>query len=895
VSQEALKGGGQVTAFLTPPEVNDGSPQVFQVCESDFVDPPGKANHQAVDQDFLLIGFDTEYKTPDDPVTKAQIVKGQARYSVLSYQFHAKTSAGQEWQGICCPQRADARMSFAEFMVFVLGSGVKAFPGIKFPRKIYFAGHFLRADATGFSDFQSLRAFLNNVRNTFLSIDSPTKVEIDCGSANPVTLNVMFRDSILLAPQNARSLKELGELVGQPKLTLDPDPARHKDMIRNMDKVRADNWPLFKQYAMTDATVCLMYIERIMTKFEELTGVRKVPVTLTSIGIELLLKGWQDRKVPLDPMRVLGKELVKESHWDDRLSRKITKQVAVPLETVFWHLDFVTSTYHGGRNEQFWFGPCFEDDWTDYDLSSAYPTAMAMIGLPDWDAIEEVSDISRFTPEVLGFAYVEFSFQGSVRFPCLAVRTANGLIYPRSGRSYCAAPELHLAVRLGATLKMIRGVIVPCDRSVRVFGDFITDCIAARAAAGSKTLEGLFWKEISNSTYGKTAQGLRRKRVYDMRADEVRQLPESKITNPFYASYITSFTRAVLAEILNALPPTVCVFSCTTDGFLCNASATQIEIAQRGELALLFRQAREQLTGKPSSALEAKHRIRQPLGWRTRGQATLKPGDAHANDGVERFVLAKGGIYTEDYLDSIEERNMEIVMLFLCRTPEKTVTVKSKVGIRDMVQYDADFIDKEIVRRLSMEYDWKCRPTGIGWSNEFKHIFFGTEPWDTVHQFDRIREIWEDYTPRVCLKTVPDYCRFADHVEVETHIGQAESRYMSKVGGDVRRLRKQFCTAWRNSLAGLTWNVKTMNARQLATILDRHGIPCTAVDVANDVRVPFKPGTCPATERVRGIRAALKKQEFPDLQVEAFLYKDASTLGIMFPTTKRGPFMDRVK
>ncbi len=126
-----------------------------------------------------------------------------------------------------------------------------------------------------------------------------------------------------------------------------------------------------------------------MGKFEQLTGVRKVPVTLTSIGIDLLLKSWRERPAPLDAMRVLGKELVKERQWDAHNKRYVTKQVAVTLETVHWHLDFVTSCYHGGRNEQFWFGPCFEDAWTDYDLSSAYPTAMSMIGLPNWDEIYE--------------------------------------------------------------------------------------------------------------------------------------------------------------------------------------------------------------------------------------------------------------------------------------------------------------------------------------------------------------------------------------------------------------------------------------------------------------------------------------------------------------------------
>ena len=50
------------------------------------------------------------------------------------------------------------------------------------------------------------------------------------------------------------------------------------------------------------------------------------------------------------------------------------------------------------------------------------------------------------------------------------------------------------------------------------------------------------------------------------------KLPESEITQPYFAAFITSYTRAVLGEILNGFSPDVQVFSVTTDGFLSNAS-----------------------------------------------------------------------------------------------------------------------------------------------------------------------------------------------------------------------------------------------------------------------------------------------------------------------------------
>jgi len=153
----------------------------------------------------------------------------------------------------------------------------------------------------------------------------------------------------------------------------------------------------------------------------------------------------------------------------------------------------------------------------------------------------------------------------------LPIRTQNGLIFPLEGRSHCSAPEIVAALELGADITIRHGVVVPTDHNLRIFGDFIQDCLAKRFQYPKKSLDALFWKEISNSTYGKTAQGLRKKRVFDMREDETRPLPPSKITNPFFASYITSFVRAVLGEIVNSLPDTVMVFSCTAASWMANS------------------------------------------------------------------------------------------------------------------------------------------------------------------------------------------------------------------------------------------------------------------------------------------------------------------------------------
>jgi len=896
-----------VSVFETPPELIPAPSQRIVRLPADAFpssaakggkgSKPKKTAH--THQPYLIIGFDTEFKTPDHMVTREDIVAGEAKYRVLSYQFHAKTSDGREWQGICCPAGTE-RMTLAAFVVFALGLGVEDHGYKNLPTKIYLVGHFTRADVPAFDDFSDLTATLSNVRNTFVSIDSSTPLEIRHGDSVPATkLQILFRDTLLLTPQASKSLKAIGELVGQAKLVLDPDPAKHKEMIRNMDRVRAENWPVFRAYALNDATICVRYIESVMEQFEQVTGSKKVPVTLTSIGIELLLKTWRE-KLKLNPLDVMGKEEVERREFDKRRGYYVARKERVDIEQVRWRLDFVTECYHGGRNEQFWFGPAFEDEWTDFDLSSAYPTAMSLIGLPRWKEIYEEHDPSKFTATTLGFVYMDFEFPAETRFPTLPVRTAHGLVFPLKGTCYCSSPELVVALKLGAKVKVHHGVIVPTDPSVRIFGEFIEECLEHRKAAGSKTLSGLFWKEISNSTYGKTAQGLREKRVYDMRDKTSKPLPPSEITNPFFAAYITSFVRGILGEIINSLDNDTCVFSCTTDGFLSNATEAEIGTAQQGVLCKLFEEARESLTGI-GSVLEKKHAIRKPLGWRTRGQATLLPGSDPDQDESYTVVLAKGGIFTPPEFESVEDQNIEIIRMFYDRTPESMIRVVGKTGVRDMVNHDADLVEKVIEKRLSMEYDWKRKPFGVAMADVAQdlsirpHLMFSTRPWETVAHFETVREAWQDYTKdgSVCLKAVEDFESFADHVEIRTYLTSDLGKYLKKVEGDILRLRQLLCSAWQHSEAGLTRGLQGVSAKGFANILSKHGIPCSRANVENGKMKPFLKSSCPPTMLVQQRLASLK-DDLPELDIEAIVFRDRSSQAISMKSAANDcPFVRR--
>jgi hypothetical protein len=836
----------------------------IELQSANFYHGPEKADAQ----EYLIIGFDTEFKTPENPLSLEEVRVGQAKYKVLSYQVYCSLydpaqPDAKPWSGICYPN-GDDRLSLSDILIFALSKGVNDGCLKTIPKRIYVAGHFTRADFPALSDFQNLSDQISAVRATFLSIKEGINYMLAFEDCTFAKIEVVLRDTMLLTPATSKSLKALGELVGLEKIVIDPDPERDQFYKINMDALLAENPELFERYAINDAEICTRYLEQLIDQCEEITGARMVPPTLTSIGVNLLTESWKDQN--FKPLELLGQENIKERYFSKAKNRYVMVTKKVNMQEVDWHMAFATECYHGGRNEQFWFGPAFEDDWTDYDLSSAYPTAMALIGKPNWRELYTSTDVSEFTPETLGLARVYFKFPEHVAYPTLPVRTANGLVFPREGVSDCASPEIALAVSLGAEVKVRHGVIVPTDNETPIFGPFIKDCIAKRASYPKNSLSALFWKELSNSSYGKTAQGLRAKRVFDLRDREMKPLPPSKITQPFFASYITSFVRAVLGEIMNALPLEVCVFSCTTDGFLTNATSDHIEAASQGQLCTLFQQSRKMLTGDPT-ILEVKHQVRQPLGWRTRGQATLQPGRSEKGDSVN-IVLAKGGIYTPGYLQDDRSRNDFITTMFFNRKPDDEIELLIKTGVKDIIFFDADLVEKRTSKRLNMEFDWKRMPVAAWQDAGTGHVAFASKAWNTIDEFIKMREYWESFAivePR-CLKSVEDYRELAVYVLSQSSLAPEDARYLRKSKPDISRLRQMLCMAWKTSKAGLSRSTDGKSAAEFSYRLSQAGIPCKRTDVEN-AKKDFVPNICPDTPDVR---EALEKLEayFPDLIVD---------------------------
>lgn len=851
----------------------------------------------------LVIGFDTEYVAVRG---KSEVPEqGEAPYDfesedsigfkpfneVLSYQFFASYFGGDSWKGIGYTDRrgklgmgggTSNRIPLNHFLEWVFSEGIGHDPDMEFPNQVYLVGHFTLADLPAFTNFGDMKKLVDAVRKTFITTYKGTRIQLEDyrGSKREVTVN--FRDTLLLAPEGKGSLDDIGEIVGYPKLKVSQFYKEH------MDEYLLDCPEEFEEYGIRDAEICVKYAERIMEQTEGITGRRYIPPTLSSLGVEHLSNTWKKHEIV--PTEVLGTEVVNEYQWNKKEHRTFKSRVSVPIDIRFIHENLAIECYHGGRNEQYFFGPGEEDDWVDYDLRSAYTTAMSIIGTPLWDDIYSSRDISDFLdPSVMGFALVEFEFPEKTRFPCLPVRCNAGILYPMKGRSCCCTPEIVLAKEMGATVEILHGIILPDDKDVSPFKEFITSTLENRNRHPKGSLENLFWKQIGNSCYGKLAQGLKKKRCFDTRSGQMKTLPESKITNPFLAAYITSMVRATLSEVLSKLPNKVKVCNATTDGFLSNVNTGQLNRATSGKLCRLFSKTLKMVTGD-GSVLEIKHQIRKPLGWRTRGQATLKQYNKKVvrqleKEQIKPVVLAKAGIKPEkkpgegSYIPRTdEEQNDWIVSQFFERDPSTRYKVDLLTGIRDVWENEGDLLGVERWKRLSMDYDWKRDPiqpemrSGSFKGSRYNHLFFDSQPWVDLESFHRCREKWENFNKneRHTLKTLDDFRNW----DYYRRLSQQDDHLKTfKVDSDLKRFRMMFLRAYVRGEAGLTKEFDTYT--ELADWLSEMGIETKKHTVENAARPDskFYPHNCEPSNRVLAWVRKIK-EKFPNMDSDLFFIKN---------------------
>ncbi|EKY5230122.1 hypothetical protein QFV39_004488 [Escherichia coli] len=828
--QDILAAASGYQSVTSEPALNRKRPKTLD----DYpVIPPASKKVSVISSDLTLhIGFDTEYVF--NPETRQN--------DILSYQSYVVLPDNTGISNIIYPpdSQKKSRLSFKEFLCQTITPLLETGVITKWPGIINIYAHFIRADIASFANFWSdYKILLKGIRGTVSSFKNrygidfdeqqerrvkTEQIMFDKRTSPPRCSNVAFIDTLLITP-GGMGLAECGELLGLPKLTI---PAPYS--ITNMREYLLGDRAGFEAYALRDAEIAVRYALQVRNFCARELMIDRVPATIGAMAVSRFTKTLKENN--MSPEVCLGTHIKTRELWltEKQAFRTIKNPASVPSRDLFE--TFPINCYHGGRNECFMMGVTPSDHWYDYDLAGAYTTGLLDILTPDYGNIRLSKNPDDYCGHVMGFALVTFRFPESVPYPSLPVRTDQyGLFFPLSGESWATAPEIELALSLGAEMTIHNGIIVPwiCDtsphnsESTSVFLPFVQQVRENRNRHIKGSLEEKFWKEIGNSLYGKLAQGLRAKTAFDTARGVNRSLPPSSVTQPFFAAHVTGFIRAVVGELMNALPSDSTVVSVTTDGFLTNCPLDKINMS--GPLSSRF-QSLCDIVDPGSSMLTCKHEVSQLIAMKTRGQLTYRAIQGkpvvHARAGVK----PPADIPRSDYNDYM-------VDLYLNRLPGQTLSRSTLISTREMWLSESDLVSREQDIRLNLEFDFKRQPVQPAMNEG--HLLMFSRPWDNMEEALQQRSLFDDWRQAHTLKTLADWDDWCDFLYCRTVFSDMKLKVGSKRSDDI--LVRLFLRALTQCQWGLMLkDKKSYSCKEVAEWLTSEGYSVTVTDVKNAVR-----------------------------------------------------------
>lgn len=812
----------------------------------------------------VFIGFDSEF------------VPGSKDHdnTILSLQFYLIGECGT-LERVVYPRgnsKTD-RPSFRKIIVRLIADAMAEGTILEWPNQVVVCGFFLRIDLQAFGDLATFKNDIENVGGRASSVKTSVEVTPDAEDM----ARLMSNKTVLTTdPQQifralkvrfidvgghvamGTSLVQVGQLLDLPKLDL---PAGYtKD---RMDLLLQGDKKSFEEYGLRDAEIAVRFYLRLVDFAEQQTGKRSLPATASSLAVRMFQKQLEDDGVDFNAEFGVTEET--STYWNVNKAGVATKteKSPTPMRAVFE--SFVASCYFGGRNECYTFGPTLFGVFNDYDLAGAYTTGMVDLRHIDYDNFWFSHDPEDFVGHVLGFAYVRFNFPDGTRFPSLPIRNKdNGLIYPLTGFAHCTAPEIEVALNLGCDIEIKHGMIIPWrDGDDRLFEPYVMRIRKLRKQFAKGSLDELYAKLLGNSLYGKTAQGLKKKTVFDAQVMKSVELPHSSLTNAAIAAHTTGFIRAVLSEQIASIPQRRTVISATTDGFITDAN--EDELVLDGPMATRF-QALCERVAPGSKMLERKHKVRQLIAIKTRGQITAMPFDG------EPIILAKAGVSPDV---ETELHNDYMMALFMRRMPGDKTMTKPFTPFREQWVKDADVVRMTRETTLNLEFDFKRRlvnpqvvAIAVG-----EHIALESIPWENLEEFERARAIFDGWRRQHCIKTLDDFEDWDDHYRFSLVQDRLQKSGVKGFGiratnkGVVDVFRRLFLRAYTQELCGLT---KSMSYGELAGRLTDHGYPTTVDEVKNARRAKFIEHAVPATTRVQRLASVLQVG-FPSIDINKFL------------------------
>ena len=525
----------------------------------------------------------------------------------------------------------------------------------------YLIGHLTNADLSMLNDFEKIKNELDIVNKSYVSLTKPIIID---------NVNVIIRDTMLLAPGGKKSLQHIGSLYGKEFNKIELSKRR----LERMDLFLKEDFENFKEYALKDSLITLIHAS-YMEDFNFKLGQIGIPITLSSLGSVYLKNVWGLNNY--NGYQISHEYLLGES------SKTQTPKGLLTTGVIGLNLSLYIGNYKGGRNESFMYGMDKETKWYDYDLTSAYTTAMAMLGNPDYSRASLIStkDFLKLTPEELLYSYTiikgKFDFPSSTKYPsipCFLDETTT--VYPLEGECLLTGAEYLLAKTQKCNIKIEEVFTVPFSyESIKkengsIVKNYIKkpyfECIkelqSKRREYEKGTINNALYKEIGNSIYGLVVRGINNKMKFDIKSGKTIRMNSNDLSNPIIASWITGFIRSVIGELLHNISQlNGKVVSATTDGFITDLDDLENKILEKTGSSYTFlneyRKIRSILSKNPIS-LELKNEGKGIISWSTRGQLSKEAG-----------ILACTGYQRNQY--KIEELETQFIEAF--NSQEKTI------------------------------------------------------------------------------------------------------------------------------------------------------------------------------------------------------------------------------
>ncbi|SET86472.1 DNA polymerase type B [Marinobacter segnicrescens] len=843
------------------PDAESFKPQNVVTASPDEQQSPKKRRFQSLSAPVLA--FDTEYQRAPN---------GEDN-QVLCYSYTIGTDSENYCSGIIetASKQKEGRVSLKKLVRTAVQQGLEEKVLDGWPEELIVCAHFLRADITTLSDFfTDIKTKVQGVRKSVASLEDTYGIDIDEESTKRLSkydvnvydknqkrrhVDIAFYDSMLHAPAG-QGLDAVGALVGKQKLSI---PAPYS--IARMAEFQSEQPEQFRAYAIADAEISFLHMQRTITFVEDELDLSGLPFTIGGMATRTFIKGL--RKAGRDPRKLFGYVPKVKQVWPKGNGTPRTVKGWVPDSPRRILESFATECYHGGRNECFLTGPTEIGDWYDYDAPSCYTVILSACRPLNYESFRMTQDLADFMGDVLGLARVRFSFPANTRFPSLPVRTERyGLFYPLAGESYCTAPEIRVALDMGCDIQILQGFVVPWREASRsIFKPFMKQVRSARQDFPAKSFEERLWKEIGNSLYGKLGQGLRDKTAFDVSNGISSPIKPSDITNPYLAAHVTGFARALMSEMLNGVPADKTVVSVTTDGFLTDAHLSEIDLT--GPVCQRFRELYHGIDPDGGEVLECKHKVKQVIAMKTRGQLT------GAEEPGYEPVIAKAGVQIPR---DVADQHKYMLDLYLDRVPGQRIKQSTLTSSRKQMLRNQDMVMETSERRLNLEPDLKRMPVNprmVAVAGR-EHIALDSVPHATAAIGIEHRLSMDNWRGNNVMKSLDDWYGFEEYAQMQSTARKLSTLRIKQGERADELMVRLFLRVFTQEALGVT---KSLTYTAFGKFLARLGYPVKQSQIGSAKRAKLIVGAVPVIPKTVALLERLLTQ-FPTFEYLSFFDPD---------------------